>query len=73
MILEYEHLKQRYEDNLKHLEEMCSTEACKTFPDLYKKFQQRIEIYKCFIHDLEMADLLMNMREQTEKVTANDQ
>ena len=73
MILEYEHLKQRYEDNLKHLEEMCSHEVCKTFPDLYKKFQQRIEIYKLFIHDLEMADLLMNMREQTEKVTANDQ
>ena len=73
MILEYENLKKRYEDNLKHLEEMCSTEACKTFPDLYKKFHDRIETYKWFIHDLEMADLLMTMREQIEKEAANDQ
>ena len=67
MILEYENLKKRYEDYLKHLEEVCSTDACKTFPDLYKKFQDKIEMYKWFIHDLETADLLMSMREQIEK------
>ena len=72
MILEYENLKKRYEDNLKHLEEMCSTEACKTFPDLYRKYQDRIEIYQWLIYDLEMADLLMSMREQTEKEEANE-
>ena len=65
MILEYENLKKRYEQNIKHLEELCSTVACqKAFPDLYRIYQDRIETYKWFICDLEMADFLMSMREQ---------
>lgn len=73
MILEYENLKKRYEDNIKHLEKLCSMQVCqKGHPDLYKKYQDHIEIYKWFIYDLEMADLLMSMREQIEKEAANE-
>ena len=73
MILEYENLKKRYEMSIDHLEEVCSTLACqKGHPDLYKKFQDMIGMYKWFIHDLEMADLLMSMREQCEKEAVNE-
>lgn len=69
MILEYENLKKQYEGNIKHLEDLCATLACENrYPDMYKKFQTKIEMYKWFIHDLETADLLYSMRKEIENV-----